>query len=317
MKKGICDKCGSPLPLGTQFCPQCADPVTDADFADVSGKKVSPKIEIEFNFSSSKSYERAVKYASKFPSYTTSESGKDQSHYVAFQFVDVEAAVTLWDMVSNWKNTQLLIVGQKSGKKQLNSGPLGCYRERQISNDPMGYCAETDDDDENFWDCFKLGMGGTTIFSSWEETYCNSNQDGHITVNKKKIAEDLTRKAKDYQICPAFNPKKIKKTFSELPKEIDVLSYSGRFKKYLKNVKEEIGPTKRQWAYAERLGLHIPSNATKTQVSDMIDAHLNEDTTIFVGEGFKEEKSKKNTGGSIGGIIVLIIIVYVLWRLFI
>jgi len=27
----ICDKCGTPIPEGSRFCPQCADPVTEAD----------------------------------------------------------------------------------------------------------------------------------------------------------------------------------------------------------------------------------------------------------------------------------------------
>ena len=36
MKKGICDKCGASLPLSAQFCPQCADPVTEADFTNNS-----------------------------------------------------------------------------------------------------------------------------------------------------------------------------------------------------------------------------------------------------------------------------------------
>jgi len=317
MKKGICDKCGISLPLGAQLCPQCADPVTDADFVDSPGKRALPKIEIEFNFSTSTSYERAVQFASKFPSYTTSKSGKEQSHYVAFQLVDVESAATLWDLVANWKSAQLLIVGQKSGKRQLNAGALGCYRERQKSNDPTGYCVEAGDYDENFWDCFKLKMGSTTIFSSWEETYCSSNEDGHLTLNKKKIAEDLTRLAKEYQICPAFNPKKIKKTFSELPTEIDVLSYSGRFKKYLKSIKEEIGPTKRQLTYAKDLGLHIPSNATKRQAGDIIEAHLNGDASFETTDAtFTDGKPSKKKGGSIGAIIVLIIIVYALWRFF-
>ena len=210
MKKGICDKCGTNLPSGARFCPECADPITDADFAQSHKKRDPRKIEIKFSRSSSPTYEKAVQFASKFPSYTYDKQGNIPHHYVSFALVDIEAAATLWDMVSNWKSAQLFIGGQKSGKRQLSYGVLGCYRNRQKSDNPTAYCNEADDYDENFWGCFKLEMGATTLFSSWNTTYSNVNHDGHIAVNKKKIAEDLTKRAKQYQICPAFNPKPVK-----------------------------------------------------------------------------------------------------------
>lgn len=316
MKKGICDKCGTNLPLGARFCPECADPITEVDFAR-SGKRKDPrKIEIKFSQSSSPIYEKAVQFASKFPSYICSKQDKTPFHYVSFTLVDVEAAVTLWDMVSNWKSAQMFIGGKKSGKRQLSYGVLGCYRDRQKSDNPKAYCNEADDCDENCWGCFKLEMGATTLFSSWDTTYSNANHDGHIAVNKKKIAEDLTKRAKQYQICPAFSPKRIKEAFAELPNEIDIFTYSGRFEKYLKGIKENIFATPRQLAYAKDLGLDVPPNATKAEVSYILDAHLRGDN---IEDNIKQEsrdERPKKTGVSIGGIIFLVIVIYVLWKLF-
>jgi hypothetical protein len=315
VKKGICDKCGAKLPSGARFCPECADPITEVDFTQSLKKKDPRKIEIKFGHSSSPTYEKATQFASKLPSYNFNKQGDIPIHHISFGFVDVEAAATLWEMVSNWKSSQMFIGGQKAGKKQLTQGVLGCYRGRQNSDNPTTYCNQSDEEDENFWGCFKLKMGATTLFPSWNCRYSNVSHDGHITVNKKMIAEDLMKAAKQYQICPAFSPKRIKEAFAELPEEIDIFTYSGRFEKYLKGVRKEISATERQLAFAERLGLEVPPNATKSEVSALLDAHLNRENRDNTEQESKDEAPKK-AGISIGGIVVFMLIIYVLWKLF-
>jgi hypothetical protein len=43
----ICNKCGAQIPEGSRFCPQCADPVTEADSAATSVKGASPRTPTE------------------------------------------------------------------------------------------------------------------------------------------------------------------------------------------------------------------------------------------------------------------------------
>lgn len=40
MSKLVCNKCGSEIPTNVKFCPECGDPVTDADQAQSAGSEV-------------------------------------------------------------------------------------------------------------------------------------------------------------------------------------------------------------------------------------------------------------------------------------
>ena len=124
-QRPVCDKCGTVIPHDSNFCPKCGDPVTEEDFLQLAPAKDNLKIEITFGFSTSPSYKEAVDFASRFPSYRSEGEGKKSKHYVSFKLEDIEAAITLWEMIANWKSSKMSLGGEPITKKNLIYGALG------------------------------------------------------------------------------------------------------------------------------------------------------------------------------------------------
>lgn len=73
----VCDKCGAGINEGAKFCPQCGDPVTDADRVSVPVTESQVAIvEITFGESSSPNFTKAVEICKNIPSYSASGEGK-------------------------------------------------------------------------------------------------------------------------------------------------------------------------------------------------------------------------------------------------
>jgi hypothetical protein len=77
----ICDKCGAGINEGSKFCPQCGDPVTDADRVTVPvAESQVANVEISFGESSSANFTKAVEICKNIPSYSVTGEGKQAQH---------------------------------------------------------------------------------------------------------------------------------------------------------------------------------------------------------------------------------------------
>lgn len=253
MARLVCNKCNYEIMEGARFCPNCADPVDEADVVSVPATgRERPVAIVEFGYSSSGQYERAVEYASSFPSYACEGEGKAAKHAVTIGLTDVEVVQNLWEMVGDWKTSAMTIDNKRAGKKDLVYGPLGCYQKRQRAADGVRYCHGTDGRDslENLWGCWQLGCLQDEVFGLWDGKYCALRDDRYLVIATDKIHEDVRQKIKQFRLCPVFDVQHTEDWLARIPDQIDLLDDGRPFK-------EETDPARMQVeldrAYRERM----------------------------------------------------------------
>lgn len=155
----VCDKCSAGINKGSKFCPQCGDPVTEADNMAISIMDGGiANVEISFGHSSSQNLNRAIDICQNIPSFVISGEGKQVQYKVILPITEVELVIKIFDLVGSWKSSQMLINGHSATKKDLTYYGVGCYRNRQKAYKPEQYCFGNREYDANIWGCKKLGL---------------------------------------------------------------------------------------------------------------------------------------------------------------
>lgn len=215
-----CDKCGNQIPQAAKFCPHCGDPVTEADQAQqlVTTDHV-PQAEVTFGYSSSSNYPTAIELAQKIPTYEEQGEGKDKTHGVTLDVTDLELVITLWDLVGNWKSSQLLIDGQRASKSTLVHKGLGCYRKRQAAYIPQQYCFGEGMHDFNIWGCHRLRLP----MNSWAEwlTFGKFDSKGVWHFDKARIKHALDSAIHEHRLCPVLQPTNVYATLDRFPDSVN------------------------------------------------------------------------------------------------
>ena len=216
----ICDKCGASITEGSRFCPQCGDPVTEADKVILpQNDKQIAVAEISFGYSSSPNYEKAIAICRNITSYKMTGEGKQLQHKIELPVTEVELISNLFDIVGSWKTSTMLINGKNSTKKNLTYHGLGCFRSRQHSHNPNQYCFGEKEYEANIWGCRKLNMP-ILAWGGWL-TYGNVDQSGIWHFDKDRIKNQLEVGIKENELCPVLNRKNITDTLNKLPDTID------------------------------------------------------------------------------------------------
>lgn len=215
----ICDKCNAQILEGSKFCPQCADPVTEADVVAKPALKNKPAaVDISFGYSSSSNYSKALDLCRKLPTYTEIGEGKTISHSVKLSITDVELVATIFDLVGSWKSSQMLIDGQRSTKSDLTYYGVGCYRKRQKALNPKQYCYGEDEYCYNIWGCQRMNM--PLVYGGWL-TYGQFDKYGVWYFDKERIRRELDESIHENKLCPILNPDRIIETLEKLPDAVD------------------------------------------------------------------------------------------------
>lgn len=223
----ICDKCESRIPEDAKFCPQCADPVTEADYSkQPTTRSTVPQISIEFGHSTSSRFDEAVELAQRLPTHTSDGEGTDVVHQVQLEATDVGLAVSLWEIVGNWKSARMTVDGERITKKDLTYGALGCYQNRQESFEPQEYCYGEREHDQNIWGCHNLGLPLSPWRESWF-TWGEWNAKGEWHWDKDRIRHELEKALHDFRYCPVLDRDAVMATLERLPNGIDPERNSG------------------------------------------------------------------------------------------
>jgi len=217
----VCDKCSSAIPGEAKFCPQCGDPVTESDKAQpVTERPTVANVEISFGYSSSPNYEKAVSICQNLPSYESSGEGKDIVHHVVIPITEVELLINLYELVGNWKSSQMLINGRPSSKKDLTYYGVGCYRNRQKAYSPEQYCFGERVYEANIWGCKRLNMPLMEWGGGWLE-YGEFDDSGVWHFDKDRIRHDLEVRLRENELCPVLDRRHVLETLDRLPNAIN------------------------------------------------------------------------------------------------
>lgn len=219
----VCDKCRANIAEGYKFCPECGDPVTDADRVQetvitVHGKV--PEVSLSFGYSSSSNYARAVSMCDKNPTYKSEGEGKEIRHSLTLPITEAELLGNLYDLVGSWKSSFMLIDGVNSTKKDLVYGGVGCFRERQKAYDQKQYCFGNAHYDRNIWGCKRLNMPIYEYGGGWLE-YGAFDKNGVWFFDKKRIAHELEVALEENKLCPALNRGAVLETLAKFPDSVN------------------------------------------------------------------------------------------------
>lgn len=216
-----CDKCSGSIPDEARFCPQCGDPVTEADVVvmDVSAHEEA-EVEISFGWSSSGSYAKAVAICERVPSYECSGEGKDIQHSIKLPITEVELLVNLYELVGSWKSSTMLVNGLQESKSALTQKGMGCYRKRLKAYDKQRYCFGEQPYELNIWGCKRLGLPLYSWGGGWLE-YGHLDTQGVWHFDKARLQHELQSATSDFGLCPALDRQQVLETLSRLPDTIN------------------------------------------------------------------------------------------------
>lgn len=218
----ICDKCANQIASDARFCPNCGDPVTEADLpaqVELSGGSVN--IQVSFGYSSSPNYDTAVDLISGNPAYEIEGEGRKTRHSVLIGGVDVQLAIRLWDIVGGWKSSTMHINGEAASKSDLVYKGLGCYRSRQQSIQHDEYCYGEHVYEQNIWGCKRMGISIERLTSRWQQEYGRFGKDKKWHFDKAAIEADLRRKLHEHRFCPILRPDHVLGVLEALPGTVD------------------------------------------------------------------------------------------------
>ena len=216
-----CDKCNASISQGSKFCPQCGDPVTDADIITSPEQNDSvASVNITFGRSTSASFEQAVDICKNIPTYSVSGEGKTEKHEIVLPITEAELIANLYDLIGNWKSSRMLINGRPSSKKDLSYFGVGCYRSKQKAFQADQYCFGERETELNIWGCKRLNMPIFEWGGGWL-SYGNFDNSGIWHFDKNKIKHELELGIKENELCPVLNRKRILDTLNNLPDTVN------------------------------------------------------------------------------------------------
>ncbi|WP_028765660.1 zinc ribbon domain-containing protein [Shewanella fidelis] len=217
----VCDKCSAGINEGSKFCPQCGDPVTEADRVTipvVDGKVAN--VEISFGNSSSQNFNKAIEICQNIPSYVVSGEGKLSQYKISLPITEVELIIKVFELVGSWKSSQMLINGHSATKKDLTYYGVGCYRNRQKAYKPEQYCFGEREYDANIWGCKRLGMPVYEWGGGWLE-FGKFDNSGVWHFDKNRIKHELEIALKENELCPALDRNSVLETLDKLPNSVN------------------------------------------------------------------------------------------------
>ncbi|ACX96882.1 zinc ribbon domain-containing protein [Halothiobacillus neapolitanus] len=217
----VCDKCGAGINEGAKFCPQCGDPVTEADRVTIPvTESQMANVEISFGQSSSPNFVKAVEICKNIPTYSVTGEGKQTQHKITLPITEVDLIINLFELVGSWKTSQMLINGHAATKKDLTYYGVGCYRNRQKAYRPEQFCFGEKEYEANIWGCKKLNMPINEWGGGWLD-YGEFDKSGVWHFDKNRIKHELEIALKENELCPVLSRKRVLETLDRLPDSIN------------------------------------------------------------------------------------------------
>lgn len=321
----VCDKCNAGITEGSKFCPQCGDPVTEADrITKPANKDQIANVEISFGSSSSANYQKAVDICKNIPTYNETGEEKNLNHKIVLPITEAELLSNLYDLVGSWKSSQMLINGHASTKKDLTYYGVGCFRSRQKAYKPEQYCFGESDYEANIWGCKRLNMPIYEWGGGWL-SYGNFDKAGVWIFDKNKIKHELELAIKENELCPVLDRSIILETLEKIPNSINPKTdknwkyqtnyeeVDGEYKEVAVGIKPVlkkinkyiIGNYKPSWEIKEE------GNGNSRSTENVIKINLQLEDEKPTKSAYKPRKKKTNYKG-LAWLIFILFVLYIL-----
>ncbi len=193
-------------------------------------------IQIRFAKSNSKNYGKAISIANQFNNYRPISENNDLNT-IKIEKEELQEKNTflqeLWDIICNWKSTELYINNKKSSYYILQQvfKILNCEKQYNTSIIPQNHCKTGN---KLGWGCQHLTMIERYVSDHTYEYYYNRktywyefgyfNSEDAWEIDKKTLLESLKKEIEinHLDVCSIFNIEAVKKSIDRLPDSIDI-----------------------------------------------------------------------------------------------
>lgn len=165
-----------------------------------------PKIRLEFGFSTSPNYERAVSIAQRLSGYTSWGQGRKLKHQVTFAAEEAAEFLHLSGLVREWKST-IFWVNEKAMTGWAPFPLLRCIHDRVNDYEPDAYCGR-----DNYWGCCRMTHSLTT--GQFDDIGAFHFDKAYFLFEEKEALELLAA-------CPFFDRELVLQRLEELDEVID------------------------------------------------------------------------------------------------
>ena len=227
-----CPKCNYPNEPNSRFCQDCGTNLVTQKETKQKVKKNEPEVEIitdpipdigitiEFNYSSSQTFEFAVTEAKKINSYIEFGDGKKAIYRVTVAEDQIELLDELIENMKGWRNRRVFLNGEKVLWDSIFNYKW-CYENRKKSYKPEYYCFGYENNyDFNLWGCIQSRLRfneNSELFTFGE--WLNNKADWKF--DKERIKHNLEKNIYQYRFCPAMNFDLIKDVVEAFPEIVN------------------------------------------------------------------------------------------------
>lgn len=260
----VCEACGTELPGGSKFCPQCGASFSDG--VEVVGTILEFEyppgcISLEFAESTAANFLEVLETASKAPDFQSCDRNKKRWYLASWPKDQITDSLALADTLSGIRNRKVYI----DGKFETWDGVFGflsCFQERKEAYRPVEYCFGMVDKCLNLWGCQLADM-------DWSEnnewlTYGRFIGETFFAFDKKRIRHELETNLYSIRYCPALRLPLVEAVVELFPEKVRVSEKTG-------------------WTYKES---YNPS-PTSIKITTRKDTAIGEWVTEFYSDGVR------------------------------
>ncbi len=213
----FCQECGAPLRGAAPSRPQTRPRATDKQATTV---EIEPPpndgITVEFPYSTAQTFDFAVEYAKRFPTFRQYGEDKKAIYRVTFDPRDMVSALGLVEHLKGWRRRTVYVDGEKVTWDSVFSFAW-CYERKLASFKPELYCFGYENEYEfNVWGCIQAHLP----FIEHAEWFCWGtwlNDRGDWRFDKERILHELQKALYPYRFCPALQPQLVEDALAALP----------------------------------------------------------------------------------------------------
>jgi hypothetical protein len=218
----ICSSCGCKNSIESKFCKECGSLLLDAivDPVDEDTPIPAEGITVEFSFSTSPSFEFAIKEAEKLPGYTKIRNAKKALYRVTVADSEVEKLSLLLDKLKGWRNRHVYFQGKEAEWGSVFAYSW-CFDSKRTSYKPELYCFGYGQESEfNLWGCRQARMPFSP-YTEWITYGKLTKKTGDWEFDKARIKFELEKNLYDVRFCPALRIDLVQEVLAAFPDTVN------------------------------------------------------------------------------------------------